>query len=45
MDEKEKERFEYKSQYLNLSYKIIQLRMKGQNPPDDLIEPVQYYFI
>ena len=38
MDEKEKKRLKHKSQYLNLSYKIIQLRMKGQDPPDHLID-------
>ena len=37
MDKKEKERLKYKSQFLNLSYKIMQLRMNGQDPPDDLI--------
>ena len=37
MDKKDKERLKYKSQFLNLSYKIMQLRMNGQDPPDDLI--------
>jgi hypothetical protein len=38
MDEEERKNLKYRYQYLNLSYKIMQFRMNGQNPPMDLID-------
>ena len=38
MDEEERKKFKYKYQYLNLSFRILQFRMNGQNPPMDLID-------
>jgi hypothetical protein len=38
MDEEERRNFKLRHQYLNLSFKIMQFRMNGQNPPMDLIE-------
>jgi hypothetical protein len=38
MDEEERKKLKYRYQYLNLSYKIMQFRMNGQNPPMDLID-------
>ena len=38
MDEEERKKFKHRYQYLNLSYKILQFRMNGQNPPIDLID-------
>ena len=38
MDEEERKSLKYRYQYLNLSYKIMQFRMNGQNPPMDLLD-------
>ena len=38
MDEEEKKRLKHRYQYLSLNYQIMQIRMKGQNPPKDLID-------
>ena len=37
MDEEERSRLIHRHQYLGLNYKIMKLRMVGQDPPDDLI--------
>lgn len=38
MADSEKEIFEYQSQYINLLNKFTQLRLSGEQPPDELVK-------
>lgn len=38
MADSEKEIFEYQSQYINLLNKLTQLRLSGEQPPDELVK-------
>jgi hypothetical protein len=41
MADTEKELFEYQSQYLNLLHKLTQLRLSGEQPPEELVKQAQ----
>ena len=41
LTDREKELIKYKKQYLNLVYKITQLQLSGEDPPEELLKKVQ----
>ena len=41
LTDREKELIKYKKQYLNLVYKITQLQLSGENPPEELLKKAQ----
>jgi hypothetical protein len=41
LTDREKELIKYKKQYLNLVYKITQLQLSGEDPPEELLKKAQ----
>ena len=41
LTDREKDLIKYKKQYLELVYKITQLQLSGENPPEELLKQAQ----